>query len=373
MISVYCLILFLIIIYNAIPLQIKQYSYSHNGSIPQSWSENEQGVVDRDVQLYYNRPLKFMDWLIRASQYKWLCIVEYATVSLSLSLAIAKFFPAIHNQIVSRVTRVEHQSLYWGTVIVSNILTFGLLFLAGRGWSLEVIFMYHRAVLPLIILEVVFNTILFVGALVASCRAHGGTGVPIPNGISKIFIYVSFLFSCFCCCACCSVHCKRKALRVLVLFSFMSSIYYSILNIISATFLLFIEETRILVITLSFIYISLLVFLVLFTSLTLFRSNVSGWLQCLNCFGDAFFFISVFGALMLLIAIYIIIVFSLKLKGVSGIVTGLIPSIILSSISWYIKKRLLTKGHTTSSDRNELQTEPGTSDGAENDKLEDND
>ena len=360
-------------------MQIKQYSYSPNGSIPQSWSENEQGLVNGYVPLRYDRPLKFMDLPIGASQYKWLCIVEYATVSLSLSLAIAKFFPAIHNQIVSKVTRMEHQSLYWGTVIVSNILTFGLLFLAGRAWSITKvisIFMYRRAVFPLIILEVVFNTILFVGALVASCSGHGGTGVPIPNGISKIFIYVSFLFSCFCCCACCSVHCKRKALRVLVLFSFMSSIYYSILNIISAIFLLFIEETRISVVTLTFIYISLLVFLVLFTSLTLFQSNVSGWFQCLNCFGDTFFFISVFSALMLLIAIYIIIVFSLKLQGVSGIVTGLIPSIILSSISWYIKKRLLTKGHTTSSsssDRSELQTEPGTSDGAENDKLEDDD
>ncbi|CAI8048541.1 hypothetical protein GBAR_LOCUS26762, partial [Geodia barretti] len=29
-----------------------------------------------------------------------------------------------------------------------------------------------------------------------------------------------------------------------------------------------------------------------------------------------------------------------KLKGVAGIVTGLIPSIALSAASWYIKKRL---------------------------------
>ena len=44
--------------------------------------------------------------------------------------------------------------------------------------------------------------------------------------------------------------------------------------------------------------------------------------------------ISVFGAVALMV------VFSLILKGVAGIVTGLIPFIALSAASWYIKKRL---------------------------------
>ena len=62
-----------------------------------------------------------------------------------------------------------------------------------------------------------------------------------------------------------------------------------------------------------------------------------------------------------MIVSYMIIVFSLNLQGVSGIVTGLIPSIALSSISWYIKKRLLTKEPTNSSSSgpSQLQTEPG--------------
>ena len=318
--------------------------------------------------------LKLLMWSIGDIHYLWFCIVEYAVVSLTLSLVIAKYFPAIHDQLVSRITREEHQSLYWGTVIVSNILTYGLVFLAGRACSLSYFFYIPLKFIlfTLVTLEVVFNTILFVGALVASCRGHGGTGVPIPKGMARIMIYVS---SCFCCCVGCSVRFKSKALRILVLFSFMSFIYHSILDVISVTLLLFIEVTRTSTVAFTFLYISLLVFLVLFVSFSLFslnQHNVSGrQRQCLNCFGNAFIFMAVFGALMLLIAIYMIIVFSLHLQGLSGILTGLIPSVILSSISWYIKNKLLTKEHNTGSSSIGMSELPSAYEINGNEKLED--
>ena len=53
--------------------------------------------------------------------------------------------------------------------------------------------------------------------------------------------------------------------------------------------------------------------------------------------------ISMFGALGLMVVLYLIIFVSLGLQGFSGVVTGLIPSIGLSAASWYIKKRLLEK------------------------------
>ena len=59
--------------------------------------------------------------------------------------------------------------------------------------------------------------------------------------------------------------------------------------------------------------------------------------------------ITVFGAVMLIVIMYMI---SLKLTGISGIITGLIPSIALSAVSWYIKKRLQieeARVHSTSS------------------------
>ena len=53
--------------------------------------------------------------------------------------------------------------------------------------------------------------------------------------------------------------------------------------------------------------------------------------------------ISVFGAVALIVVVYLIIFFSLKLKGFTGVLAGLIPSIALSAASWYIKNRLLKR------------------------------
>ena len=368
-------------------LQLKQYSYFQNGSKPHNWPESEKGTVKYIYKRFnLKKPLKFIMQSMDADQYMKLSTAQYVMISLSLSLVIAKFFPTIHNHLVSKVTKLEHQSLYWGTVIVFNAFTYSLLFLAGKGWGItNVAFgLLHLPIgwIPitctLVIQELVLNIILFVGALVASLRGRGGTVVPIPNGMPKITLYISFLFTCFCCCVGCSPRCKAKPLRVLIMFSFMSFIYHIIMDFIAVAFLLFIPEARSSIVTFTLLYISLLIFLVLFASyslLTLFRgrhSNTSGWRQCLNCFGGAFVYITVFSALVLMIVSYMIIVFSLNLQGVSGIATGLIPSIALSSISWFIKKRLLTKGHTnpSSSGPSQLQTEPGANDG-ENDGRED--
>ena len=62
--------------------------------------------------------------------------------------------------------------------------------------------------------------------------------------------------------------------------------------------------------------------------------------------------IIVFGAVMLIVIMYMVLFFSLKLTGISGIITGLIPSIALSAVSWYIKNRLLreeARVHSTTS------------------------
>ena len=70
-----------------------------------------------------------------------------------------------------------------------------------------------------------------------------------------------------------------------------------------------------------------------------------------------------------MVVIYMIIVFSLNLKGVTGILTGLIPSIALSAASLYIKKRLLIK----EASRSKIQDQPecGANDEGNNRERED--
>ena len=313
-------------------------------------------------------------------RYMLLSTIEHIIVSLSLSLVIAKYYPAVHNNIISMVTRTEHQSLYWGTVIVFNFFTYSLLFLVGRGLHLTAICgLFGRSwkaiVSVLILQEIVINFILFVGALIASLRDCGGTGVPIPRGMTKLFVYASFFFTCFCCCVGCYPQCKTKPLRVRIMFSVMSFIYHIIMDVISITFLLFIQYFRTSIVTMTLLSLSMLVFLVLFASyslFTLFRGRSSGLHQCVRCFGGTFILAAVFSVLVFIIVIYIIIVLSLNLQGVSGIVSGLIPSIALSSISLYIKKRLLSKGTNSSSHGlGQCQTEYGTNIGGTNGRDDD--
>ena len=302
--------------------------------------------------------LKFMTFSMDEKQFVSLSVAEYMIVSLSLVLVIAKFFPAVHDQvIVSRVTRPEHQSLYWGTAVVSNFFVYGLLFTVARAWSISLQsfyvvnniepFSFWVAVLSLTCFHEVFvHIILFVGACIAS--RNKATGVDFPNGLAKYFIKVSFCWSCFCFCGCC----KDKILRVLILFSFMCFVYHSIMDAISVAFQ-FIEGSFATLISLALLYVSFLVFLVLlvsFSFFSLFRDRNGSEMsrrQFFDCVGGVLIFTTVFVSVVLMLVLYMIIVFSLNLKGVTGIVTGLIPSLALSAASWFIRTLERRLGHKT--------------------------
>ena len=323
--------------------------YAEVGGRPQTWDQSQKGTVTYNDD---DKDMKFLKRSMHERTFVNLSLAEYVFVSLSLALVIARFFPAIHNQIVSKATTsLQYQSLFWGTAVVSNVFIYGLLFTAGKGLSIymaaifnPVEYFWYNIICMCVssILEVIICVILFVGALISSMRSH--PGIPIPTTMAKVMINISLCFSCFCLYVCCSSRCRAKTLHVLVLFSFMCFIYRAIMESISVGFLLFIEEYRTSTVSVNMLCISLVFFLVVFVSYSIFfmssSRNVAFYQQGFNCLGGACMLVTVFGAVILLVVMYIIIFFSLKLTGVSGIVTGLIPSIALSAVSWYIKKRL---------------------------------
>ena len=75
--------------------------------LPYEYGYNNEEIDDDD-----NRKgvIVFMSSSVKLHAFMRLSWAEYVFVSLSLSLMIAKFFPAVHNQIVSRATRLEHHS-----------------------------------------------------------------------------------------------------------------------------------------------------------------------------------------------------------------------------------------------------------------------
>ena len=82
----------------------------------------------------------------------------------------------------------------------------------------------------------------------------------------------------------------------------------------------------------------------------------------------------VFPAVILMVVMYTIVVMSLSLKGLTGIVTGLTPSIALSAASWYIKKILEKEmsSSNTATSQSQYGTTGGKVNGGEREKTEDN-
>ena len=167
--------------------------------------------------------MKFLNSPMKTSFYFKLSLAEYVLVSLSLSLIIVKFFPVFHNQTLSKAISCEYRSLYWGTVVVSNLFIYGLLFYIGRGLSIMREIYYNifytfnndglllQTIIPCV-QEGIIHAILFIGALIASVKGKHSTDIQVPPGMGKVMIYLSFCFSCFCCCFCCSPRCKSKTL-----------------------------------------------------------------------------------------------------------------------------------------------------------------
>ena len=269
----------------------------------------------------------------------------YTNLSFSLALIIATFFPAIHNQIVSKAsTTLEYKSLYWGMTVVSNSFIYGLVFAVGRGW-LFMSWLVHSAASPKFIVpcvqELVVHVVLFIGALIASLESEHDIPIPI-KGMAKVVINISFCFSCFCCCVCCSPRCRAKTMRVLVLFSFMSFVYRGIMDAISMLFIKFVDDS---IAFFILMYISLLTYLLLSVSYSLFiafqNEKLPLYRQCVTCLGSICMLTIVFSAVIIMIAMYSFLYISLRPSGLNGIVAGLLPSIALSAVSWYIKKKLL--------------------------------
>ena len=318
-------------------MQIKVYAEA--GGRPQTWDVSQKGTTTTDSNnddINVNYAFKLLEWPISTENMLKLYLAEYILVSISLVLMIAKFFPVYHSKLVSMATTLEYRSLYWGAAVVSNCFTFGVFFPV---LSLHLYFSPFETS-PSLILEISMCIVFFVAAVIATRRSNVGI-MHIPNGMAKILIHIS---SCFCCCCCCSSRCRAKGIQVLVLFSFMSFIYHSIMDAISVGYLLFINVSEIFTITM--LYISLLFFLVSLTSFILYttssnrgdsRSAVKGSVMCVV--GTCMLLI-IFCAVILIVAVYVIIITSLKPKGVIGFLTTLIPSLGLSAAGWFIKKKL---------------------------------
>ena len=106
-----------------------------SGTISQIWDKTRKGNAEYSKGDTDYQQLNYMDLPVSLHIFIILGVSEYVFVSLSVALVIARFSPAFHNQIVSKGTTLGHQSLYWGTVVITNVFTYGLLWATWIGLS----------------------------------------------------------------------------------------------------------------------------------------------------------------------------------------------------------------------------------------------
>ena len=317
--------------------------YVEFGRRPNTWDRKQKGSTSLNSDAQDSFDVRAITNLVPDTDTLLnLCLTEYVFVSLCLALVIAKFFPAIHSQLVSRATSLESQSLYWGTAVVSNVLVYGLVLVCGKGFALYLLHDNHPpTVYAASVLQVISYCILLVTSLLT--RENAKANVPIPKGMSKYIINASLCFTFFCCCVCSSKRCRRKTLRVLVLFSFMSSIHHGTMQGIAVGFALLVNVP--ITVTLSALYtLSLLfpVILVYFLIMAMAdQTHLRSYQQVLKVTLNAIIFVCLFAGVLFIIFVYVLMVFKLQPSGMAGVVSALVPPVILSAAGWYVKKKLL--------------------------------
>ena len=189
-------------------------------------------------------------------------------MSLSVALIIAVYFPAVHDQIVTRATRLEYQSLYWGTVAISNVFTYGLLFLCGR--AVTIFFSFDltnnkTVAIVLSIQEVCIYVILFLGSLFALLMRDNHLDITIPNKVIRFLMNISFFGFLPC------VHVSKKTIKLLVSLSLMNFVYHNVMDFVSLGFIMFLGQVIPIVLISTILYISSGVFLVFAVSFSFFH------------------------------------------------------------------------------------------------------
>ena len=264
---------------------------------------------------------------------------EYVFVSTSVALIIAMHFPGVHKQIVSKATsRLEYRSLYWGTAVVSNIFTYGLVLVFGMSIMIYALGLEKLSVLiVLMVQEVIVHVILFVGTLFVIIRGSHSENIPIPKGVVSTLFYPSFC--CFVCFASSALF-SKKMIKFMVVFGFMTFIYHNVMDLISLAFIMLVDQFRAKAITITILYISLVVFLIFAISFVLFQlSHMLRRKKHIKLFTFFATIIIFCFAVIFLFAMFVTLLFATDYSGVNVVATVILPSIVLSAGSWYIKRR----------------------------------
>ena len=326
--------------------------------IPETWDNEQKGLTSFNPEALIGFDARqITNWVPNNNALFDLCLAEYVFVSLSLALLIAKFFPKIYSQLVSKATHPEYQSLYWGAAVVSNVFVFCAVFVFGRILTLYALSSIHP---PTVYVAATLQVIIYITFFLVSLFTNN-SNVPIPEGMGKFLINASLCCILYCS-VCCSTHRRENALRVLVMFSLMTFIFHTIMEAVSVCFNLIVNVRE--TVTVTSLYILSLTFLIVFCYYIIMATtdltDLKKWKQSLKLTARVLGLIAIFGAIMLIIIVYVLLILHLQPEGFPAVVSALLPPVVLSGAGWYLKKTISKKASTANGSKESTSVEMKT-------------
>ena len=293
--------------------------YTEAGGKPQTWDLSKRAIISTEG--YSNH-----DHYTGAVTYDFSGSI---LVQISLLLVIPRVFLVYHSKLVEQITSTGSLSLYWGTATVSVLLTITITF--------------YRVLLftilsPGRLFECTFPIVFLITAIIASRKCKT---VPIPAATMNILFY----------CFSCSPRCNSTAVQALVLWSFMTVIFYHIMEAIALFFALVISVD--LTVSFTLMYVSGVFFTIMLVSnifFTCLSTNVSSRKKkCCFTVADVCVIVFVNTTVGIVFCTYNIMVYTgisqLNLQGVQRLMLyfGVLPSLALTVAGWLYMKNILQK------------------------------
>ena len=305
--------------------------YTEAGGKPQTWDLSKRAIIYTNECSVYSNCDYDDTWMLETG-YDFLGSI---LVQFSLLLVIPRVFLVYHSKLVDQITSTGSLSLYWGTATVSVLLTITISFYRVL---LFAIFSPGR-----LTFDCIFPIVFLVTAIIASRKCKT---VPIPAAKYTTDI----LFCCFFW-YCCSQRYKSAAVQALVLWSFMTVIFYHIMEAIALFFALAISVD--LTVSFTLMYVSGVFFTIMLVSNILFTclsTNVSSRKKK-SCFTVADVCVLVFfnTTVCIVFCTYHIIVYTgfsqLNLQGVQRLMLyfSVLPSLALTVVGCLYMRNLLQK------------------------------
>ena len=274
-----------------------------------------------------------------------LLLAGFVFLNVLVMLLVVTFIPRYYHMLCRKVNSDINSniylSFYWGCALVFFILSMAL-YLLDVVWYVVMCYLLEMCSTELAIRHLVtcISTRFVVTVVELIVCAFVCKRNPITVHIPFQKCTTNVLFCC-CCCCCCSTHLKSKVVQTLALWGIMVFVQHITASLIPVCFAIISRPAEVL--SVLALIASTVFCIIMFVVHLLHQGRVAGCQQtaafCMRVLAIVLFL----GLAVVLVTLYLLLLAAGVEFSFGGLLGSLVPSVILSAVGWYVKKRLLKK------------------------------